>query len=355
MEATVLGADLNAISIVDTFESLIWAERYSEAGDFELYLPATTENLLLLMEDRYLTTNESETAMIIEGIQVDSDPENGAHLTVIGRSLESILERRIVWNQTLLYGDIEACTKRLLDENAISPSDESRKIPNLVFRSSEDPEILAVKLQAQFTGDTLYDAIKALCDATGLGFKITLEEGLFVFSLYKGADRSYGQNLRPFVVFSPAYDNISNSNYAESKRQVKTVTLVAGEGEGAERITTVVEAAGGALSGLDRRELYTDARDISSTTGYGETLSDEEYQEQLAERGKEKLAENEISQSFEGKIEDAVNFSYGRDFFMGDIVQIVNEYGQEASVRVTEFIRSQNVNGLEMYPTFTAS
>ena len=40
------------------------------------------------------------------------------------------------------------------------------------------------------------------------------------------------------------------------------------------------------------------------------------------------------------------------DFFLGDMVQIVNEYGIEGKARVTEFIRSQSKEGLDSYPTF---
>lgn len=355
MEAVVSDASFRPLGIADTFESLIWTERYSEYGDFELYLPATSENITLLQENRYLSINGSEIWMLIEGIQIDSDVENGAHLTVTGRSVESILERRIVWRQTILDGTVENCVKTLLEENLISPSESTRRIQNFVFRPSDDPFLSTLSMRAQFTGDNLYDAIKAICDSFSLGFKITIENGVFVFSLYAGADRSFSQNSRPYIIFSPAFDNISSSNYAESYRPVKTVTLVAGEGEGAARVTATVESDSGAGSDLERRELYVDARDISSRLEDGTNVSESEYRELLVQRGKEKLAECAISKSFEGKIEDAMNFIYGRDYFMGDIVQIVNEYGKESSVRVTEFIRVQDLSGLQAYPTFTTS
>lgn len=355
MEAVVSDISLNPISIVDTFESLIWAERYSVYGDFELHLPSTSRNLEVLQENRYLTINESDTVMILEGIQIDSDVENGAHLTVVGRSLESLLERRIVWKQTVLNGSVEDCVKQLLEENLINPSDTSRKIPNFVFRMSNDRDIELLTMRAQFTGDNLYDAVKAICDAFNLGFKITLEKGQFIFSLYIGKDRSFAQNRRPYVIFSPAFDNISSSNYTESSRSVKTVTLVAGEGEGADRVTATVAGDAGVGSGLTRRELFTDARDISSKLEDGTTLSATAYQQQLIQRGKEKLAECAVSKSFEGKVEDAMNFAYGRDYFMGDIVQVVNEYGLESAVRVTEFIRAHDLTGEQAYPTFTTT
>ena len=67
---------------------------------------------------------------------------------------------------------------------------------------------------------------------------------------------------------------------------MKTVTLVGGEGEGADRRYTTV----GGGSGLNRRELFTDARDISSNVGSDDALTDAEYMAQLQQRGKEKIS-----------------------------------------------------------------
>lgn len=121
-----------------------------------------------------------------------------------------------------------------------------------------------MKLEAQYTGDNLYDVIQKICEEQGIGFKITLnDEKQFVFELYAGSDRSYDQTENPYVIFSPKFENIINSNYIESKASLKTVTLVGGEGEGADRRYTTV----GGGSGLNRRELFTDARDISSNVG----------------------------------------------------------------------------------------
>ena len=39
----------------------------------------------------------------------------------------------------------------------------------------------------------------------------------------------------------------------------------------------------------------------------------------------------------------------------GDVVQVVNEYGQEATSRVTEIVISQDENGESLNPTFTST
>ena len=353
MELSIFDSNLLHIAIVDVFDSCIWTDRYCGYGDFEIYTAMKSNMRNLLQADRYLTYKDSDHVMIIEDHQVASDIENGDHLIVTGRSLESILERRIIWGQTVLTGNLQNGIQKLLNENAISPTVVARAIPNLVFEASTDPIITALTIDAQFTGDNLYDTIKKLCSVNDIGFKITLTDtGLLVFKLYAGIDRSYAQVLNPYVVFSRKNENIINTNSLESKKGLKTVALVAGEGEGATRKTETVEINPGGYSGLSRRETFTDARDISSTIS-GRTLTAAEYTAQLKQRGVEDLASKIIIKSFEGKADTLHMYKYGEDFFMGDIVQLTDDYGSEFTERVTEMVISQSTSGTSANPTFS--
>lgn len=261
MNLFVLDKNLDVVTIVDVYTSLIWTERYQEAGDFELHLPVDRNALQNLKQDYYLWRNDSEHTMIIEKLEIKSDPETGADLIVTGRSLESILDRRVIWGLKTLNGNFQNGVKTLLDECIISPSKPERRIDNFIFEASTDPRITELTIDTQYTGDNLYDTICALCKERELGFKVTLNaEKQFVFSLYSGDDRSYAQFENPYVVFSPNFDNILDCNYMESDQPMKNVTLVGGEGEGKERRYTAV----GNSVGMDRREIFTDARDLSS-------------------------------------------------------------------------------------------
>jgi hypothetical protein len=353
MELVILDKEYRQIAIEDTFESLIWTDRYYEPGDFEIYISAEAVNAMVIEEDFYVFLRDSEHVMIVEAKEIESDAENGNHMIITGRSLESILDRRIVWKQTTISGKLQDGIEQLLNENAIKPTNVNRKIANLIFEPSTDERITGLTVEAQYTGDNLLTVIENLCKTNNLGFKITLNDNnQFVFSLYIGEDRSYDQLKNPYVIFSPKYENIVNSNYLESKKTLKTITLVAGEGEGAARRTLEVECSDGEGFGLDRREMFTDARDISSTIDGG-TLSVSAYNAQLKQRGTEDLAENTLVKTFEGQVEASQMFVYGQDFYMGDIVQTANEYGIEGKTRVTEFIRSQSTSGYDEYPTFT--
>lgn len=351
MEFLVLNKNFEAVSILDVFESFIWTDRYSKCGDFEIYTSSDRQIISTLKEDFYIWTEDSEHVMIIENRKIITNVEEGNKFLVSGRSLESILDRRIIWNQILLDGYLQGQINRLLNENVINPADPNRKISNFIFEETEDPYILGLKVQVQYTGDNLYEAICKLCDSVNIGFKITLNDSnQFVFKLYSGVDRSYDQETNPYVVFSPSFENIIDSNYYESKAGYKNVGLVAGEGEGSARRTVVVGES--ESKELSRRELYVDARDISSTTSNGGTISNTAYDNLLRTRGDERLKENKIIQAFDGQVESTQMYRYGEHYYMGDVVQLENEYGMESKVRVTEFIRSVDKDGIDSYPTF---
>lgn len=351
MEPTVLNTNLESIDILDFFESIIWTDRYSQYGDFEIYTPYSNKLLNTCKLDRYLICDESKHAMIIESVEKNTDVENGNHLIITGRSLESILYRRIVWAQTVITGNLQDGIKKILLENVISPSIAERAIPNFIFKESTDEAITSLTLtSAQYHGDWVYDVVANLCSYFDIGFKITINDNnQFEFELFAGVDRSYNQNINPYIEFSPDFDNILNSNYVESKQNLRNTTLIAGEI--VDNLQTIIVVGDGS-TGLERRELYTDASDILSTVD-GVVLSDTEYIAQLQQRGLENLVQYKITKVFDGQVETTTMFSDGADSYLGDIVQIVDEYGSGSRSRIGEIIHSQNKEGYKTYPTFT--
>lgn len=349
MKIVVLNTNFEQVKVVDTFISFIWTDRYREYGDFELYFSMDSDLLNYFKEDYYLWCDESEHLMIIEELEIKSDVENGDCLSITGRSLESILDRRIVWGKKDFSGNLQNGIKTLLEEAIISPQIEERKIENFIFEESTNPKVTELVLDAEYTGKDLYSIIKDLCELNKIGFKIILNDNnQFVFSLYAGTDRSYEQSVNPYVIFSPNYDNIINSNYFMSKKEFKNVALVTGEGDdwASKKKITV-----GSASGLNRREIFTDSSGVSKEVD-GTTLTDAQYSARLREKGQLDLDEHSVASAFEGETDTSRMFKYGEDFFMGDIVQIANEYGHEGAAYISEVVASLDENGFSVYPTF---
>lgn len=353
----ILDENFQMIYILDKYESLIWVDKYSEPGTFEICAYVNSDLLKFIKPDYYIQSRFSNHTMIIEDVSIESDAENGNKMKIVGRSLESILDRRIVWRQTNLDGNLQTGIGKLLYANVIGgdgttskPSivgGDGRKITNFLFVPSGDTAITSLTMEHQYTGDSLLDVITSLCDESKIGYKITLSDNNeYVFELYSGTNRSYNQNEVPYVVFSPSFDNIISSNYVNRNSVTKNAGLVAGEGEGTSRKTVSI----GTATGVSRREVYIDARSIRQ-----ENLSTSKYNAKLTSYGTDKLTEiNKEKESFDGKCETTRLYVYGRDFFLGDIIQMTNEYGIEKPSRITEFTWSISTGGIETYPTFVS-
>lgn len=354
MDIQVMNDQFETIHIVDSYKSMIWTDRYRQAGDFELYTEVGGETLKYVTKDRYLSIKDSDHTMIVSDLEILSDRDLGNYIKITGSSLEKIPDRRIVWGQRVLNTTFQNGIKTLLNENIISPSDADRKIPNFIFDESTDERITKLLMDTQYTGDNLYDVIVEGCADNDLGYKIILNnQNQFVFSLYAGVDRSYDQTTNPYVIFSPKYENLVNSNYYESNADLKTITLIAGEGEGANRVYTTYSSS--SETGLARRELFTDARDLQSTyyeNGTEHTIPQSQYIANMQSRGKTKLDECTAIKTFEGEVEPYNSFVYKKDYDLGDIVQIENEYEFLGTARITEVVASQDESGYSLHPTF---
>lgn len=357
MEIRVLDFNFNLLGTVDTYESSIWRPEYYGVGDFELYLRASEkaidllkrERLLVRSQDVHVNSDETEViykkVMIVLNFNIVTDNESGDYITVTGRELKYILHKRIVWKQTNLAGTCEDGIRTLVSQNAINPSNSSRIIPNLVLG---DKAGITDKVEKQITGDSLDLAIKDICTTYEIGWDIYIKNKKMIFEVYKGEDRSHGQSERPFVEFSEALDNLVNTNYQMRTEEYSNVTLIGGEGEGTDRKYASV---GNSLKGLERNEIFTDARDISQTT-MDATITDEQYKVLLQERGKEKLAELSMTEGFSGEVLSNNTFTYEEDFSMGDIVTVTNKYGISRNARVISTIESESSTGITLIPQF---
>lgn len=341
MDLYILDENLDTIGIVDNIVSVIWTPRYVDMGDFEVYGPATQTNIDLLTRGRYVKRLDDEMVGIIQSIELTTDVENGNMILVKGPDLKDILKRRIIWPVIQLNDFLHDAIQRLINYTIINPALSSRKISNFIV--SDDKPLNLDVVKQQITGDNLLDAISSLCIAQGCGFKVIIENKNFVFKLYKGY-------IRTGMIFSPEFDNLANSDYLYDSTSYANVAYVAGEGEGLDRKMLTVNLPGNV--GIDRKEIFVDARDLQSETSEGEVIPTEEYEAMLRERGKEKLAENVTTETFQGEVINEYTYKYKTDYFLGDIVKVENEFGMKAQARITEIIESEDATGHKIIPTF---
>lgn len=338
----VMNTSFERLAAIDTYTSFIWATRYYACGDFELCVDASLTNINLFKEGYYVCREDDEHVGIVEDIKIQRN-EDGQELMIIkGRFLESIIGRRIISQQTILNGTLSDCINALLTNEIINPSIPERQIDNFVLGAYT----ISQTMQAQYTGKNLLEVICAICETYGIGFKVTLVDYDFVFTLFEGVDRSYNQSVNPYVVFSDTYDNLLSSEYEENYQGMVTNVLVGGEGEGLDRKTVWVTVNN--PSGLNRYEAWKDARNVRSNDG---EISDEAYTAMLHEDGLESITE--YTTAFAGTVYFG-NITWKTDVNIGDICTIENSrWGISINSRLVEVIESMNEAGeYSIIPTF---
>lgn len=347
---SLFNSDYQLVSIIDQFESVIWTLRYQSYGDFELILNNNNNNIEV---GYYVMNDRDNSIMIIENLRISINSDGLNTIQISGRSLESILLRRIIWpGMTWTNKPIQTIVSDIIRDSFSNPSVTNRKISNFTFDETTSNELSIGNLSVQYTGDNVYDVIKDLCGRYAIGFCILLdpynENPTFKLQLYSGEDRSYQQTERSYVVFSKSFENLLNGDYKENRTYECNTALVAGEDSGSNRKFVYLEGSVGNV-GLHRKELYVDARDIQSETSSG-TISANTYQDLLMARGRDKLLNYKVETQFDVSIFDDHPFQFSKDYFLGDVVQI--EFGGlSRSARVMEFIYSEDQNGSTSYPT----
>ena len=260
MEVISFNTNKQKVAIVDSYKSFIWNDRYEDLGDFELYIPADAVELLAnIHQDYYIQCSESDRTMIVERVHYATDLEDGSFVTISGRSLESILLRRIVWNddgsvtqinstkildpksknqdsgtQFPLWMGIEYLLKLYIIDPEACGNKPQRKINDFVFvqPKASDPIYSIMMSPCSYQGDNLYDLIKALCDMYEISFKLVLnpDDKKMYFSLYKGVSHLASQSENPYVCFSSDFDNLLSSDSSIDMTTYKNMAYYKGQG-----------------------------------------------------------------------------------------------------------------------------
>lgn len=96
MRVIARNVDMVPINEIDTYTSIIWTDRYSKEGDFELRVPCTDFNYKVFNESRYLTIDKSDRVMVIESRNIKTEVDKSDEYIIKGRSAETLLDRRVI-------------------------------------------------------------------------------------------------------------------------------------------------------------------------------------------------------------------------------------------------------------------
>ncbi|FAA01434.1 MAG TPA: hypothetical protein [Siphovirus UK_ancient_CT89] len=429
MYLAVLDESMTIQHICEDYKSVVWTERFHGFGDFKLVIPGTLENLRTYQLDYYLYTKGTNKLMIIEQVELNTEYGKESLLTISGRSLESILDRRVMhpypmWEGTLLCkhertrGKVKDVVKHytnlLFKQRDSLDANHERHVKAFGWYSVDElPDgirkgrpvssldigdiqvssagnVRGMSQSADYTNvgyddkdpytmeGSWYKLVQELTDLTMSGWAIEYngEDPYYWYGYtYNGVNRTFNQGERPPVVFSPKYDNLSKATYFKSKVSTRTKIF-----SGAVKFTipTKLALSGEYLDqnsdssmqnnsvtvgtrGLGLREGYLRSPSVEHTNGYMEykgkygvgSIDPNSIYRQIHEQCNTELWRHMPIEMFSGEAAQQSMYVYNEDFFLGDFVQIQNEFGQQDIARVTEYIRtSSDSEGDIFYPTF---
>ena len=228
-------------------------------------------------------------------------------------------------------------------------NDNRRGLPG----ASAKPMGLTPVTDSQTSWGSVLESLEELAEAHGLGFRETFDPatGVEMFCVYQGTDRS-SEGSDAFVGYlGDDIGNLADIRIVDSDVNWKNVAVVGGQDQGADR--KVVTVALGSWAGDERRELWVDAKDISTSyqvaTPTGEvdedgnpeysytkhTYTDAEYEALLRVRGLEKLAEKIKKLEVTADAGQDLMY-YGEDYFLGDVLPLkLTRYGLRLAARLT--------------------
>lgn len=362
MNVELLDSTYTVVRIVDQYIGLNWADRSRKVGDFELILPADSSFLKDIKPGMYFRIPYSEKYMIVEKTVMETSVTEGDRVTVSGRSLESILDRRIVLPQVNTGTDFKTAIEKILNANIVNPSNAKRKIANFSLLDTSKWQTTSIE-KTEVYKDVVLDVIENMCDRYDFEYEVVPQgTGAFGFRVYKGVDHSWDQTTNPFVVFSPEYDNLVSTNYISSTSGYKNACYVTYEvnrtiSDGNEGSVTInsknyILAEDSNASGLNRREFAVESEAESPDMSKADPTAMSEYIAAMREQGFNAIQEAKEIEAMDGEIDYNTQFVYGRDFKLGDIVQVENEYGVSSKCRISELLISEDSSGLTRVPTF---
>ena len=294
--------NLELITAISRWVSLLGVNTYNTMGAFTLEL-RNNSNISTLMKDFFYCT-------------IDNDDEN-PYIVMSAQSVDG----NVVFTGfpcTYIFSK-RASTTVINNQNA------EQAMKNIVDGMTPWDNLITANLQGltdvfgnQISDKQVIEYLQGIAQATDTGFKVVKNGKNLVFKCFKP---SVNNNVK----YATSLRNVSNLEYFKSDNDYYNVAIVAGAGEGSNRVT--VTAMIGTPTGTDRRELYVDARNEQLE----ENETTDAYKQRLAQLGLQKLTETLKVETLHFLVKE------NDDVKLGDIINVtLDEFDISIQARVVE-------------------
>lgn len=349
MELYVLDTNFKKLGVIDNYECIVWERNYYKPGPFSMQIIPNFEQFKLLKKGNILLKkDDTKEAMYIDHRELEENEEGIEVLLVKGYALTQWADRRITLYKELEKANAEIVIRNYINRHCINPKEANRKIDNLIQGNNNN---LGPIIDYMSHYKPLLEELEHISKVSEIGYRIDLdlENKKYIFEVYQGLDRTVNQEINSKAQFSSEFENVSNQKYIDSDSNYRNMVLVAGAGEDTNRKTLTL---GTENKGVDRYELFVDARDLSDTKQNGDSevyIPLDEYNKLLEARGKEKLAECAKIETFDCTLNNVNSLKYREDFDLGDKVSIINKkWGLILHERITSIEETYDAEGLNI-------
>lgn len=391
--------------LVEGFDSLIWTERFYGNSECQVDLPLTPAFISLFTQKQlpaFLVIDQSTEPMHIETMTIEE-----GKIKIMGISVCSWLNNRFVrtsddhrqsvWKIT--NQKPQQALRTIASQMCMASSDylNNRKDMGLgnAARAKEliidglklasynvktDPDNKVAKILVPY--GPVYDALNKIAVQHKIGMQVFLntDDDTLRFRTYKGTNRTSKQKTHAIVRFSPVMDSLAKVkelrsvadfktlvySYAANLEKVDVDPLTTPGHEDLRFIQTTPGVARrspteGKYTGFDlRAEMVLEGdikihNDINKTDPQGDLAGmQKELRQILGDRAQKEMNQHPFVRSVDGEVAPTNLFQYGRDYALGDIIEVQGASGFSDVSRVTEYIRTQDSNGENSYPTVEA-
>ena len=352
----ILSLGMDILAEIDNYESMFFNRSWHGIGAIELRINRHMKYANTLLKDNLiLIGTDLNKVFIIKHREIELD-ENGKvteNWLIKGYALKSIIAQRITIppNHTShdnKSGSTETVMKHYVNNHLINPVDSRRRISQLIIA----PDLQrGIHVDYSSRYKNVAEEISTLSLTSGLGWDVTLDirNKKWVFDVVEGRNLVTGQTINPPVIFSPQFESLKSLQYTQSELNYKNVAIVAGQGEGVDR--RVIEV--GNFLGINRHEIFIDARDVSETDDDDQPLPEQQIIQSLTDRGLQQLHELMQEEYLECQILTNSPFKYQKDYDLGDVTTIQNiDWGITMDARITEIKEVHEITGFSIEATF---
>ena len=297
MHLYALDKNRKLISLINPV-NIQWNRKYYECGDFSIQLPVEQHN-----NDMFYLYMYGRDELGIINKTVYTYERGVMYVQLSGFFCEKLLDKFVITS----YTKADSIGNIVVDMfNTFFKPDENENLPGVTIGDVYLGEVIGYDVRNRKVRD-LGKAIYDLLRTQNMSYKLKYDyaKDTFVFTVYKGLDRTQDQNVNPYVVFSDKFNNINNVTYTVDNSNLRNYYIVK-----VKKNDNTVDTYNFDLSNGGKK--YQQYLELSGDLSYSEI--------------KQAVAENSTSYSGITNLDVTPNldfYKYLDDFNLGDVCDII--------------------------------